>query len=70
MISISAMVTAVIILIVAGVIFGVLWWLIGYCGLPEPFNKASRVVLAVLAALIVIGVLLSLIPGAPPIFKP
>ncbi len=61
MISISAAVNAVVTLLIAGLIFGLLFWLINYVGLPEPFNKVARVVLAVLAVLVCIGVLLSLI---------
>jgi hypothetical protein len=49
---------------VAGVIFGLLWWLISYCGLPAPFDKVARVVLAIFAVLIVINVLLT-ITGHP-----
>ena len=60
MISLTAAVHAIVILIIAGLIFGLLWWLIGYCGLPEPFNKIARIILAILAVLVCIGVLLSL----------
>ncbi len=63
MISIGGAVTVIITLIVAGVIFWLLWWLIGYCGIPEPFNKVARVILAVLAVLVVIGVLLQFVGG-------
>jgi hypothetical protein len=68
MISLSAAVHAILILIIAGVIFGLLWWLIGYCGLPAPFDKVARVILAVLAVLVCIGVLLSL--AGYPVFAP
>lgn len=60
MISISAAVMVLVWLIVAGLIFWLLWWLIGYVGLPEPFNKVARVVLAVAAVLVCIAALLSL----------
>jgi hypothetical protein len=69
MISISAAVTVVLYLIIAGLIFGLLWWLIGYCGVPEPFNKVARVILAVLAVFVCIGILLSLV-GGQPVFRP
>lgn len=61
MISIEGAVMVIIYLIVGGLIFGLLWWLIDYCAIPEPFNKIARVVLAVLAVLVVIGILLSFI---------
>jgi uncharacterized membrane protein len=63
MLSISAAVSVVITLIVAGLIFWLLWWLIGYCGIPEPFNKVARVILAILAVLVVIGILLQFVGG-------
>ena len=69
MISISAAVTVVLYLIVAGLIFWLLWWLIGYCGIPEPFNKVARVILAILAVFVLIGILLSLV-GGQPLFRP
>lgn len=61
MIGIGTLVTAVVYLIVAGLIFWLLHWLIGYVGLPEPFHKIARIVLAVAAVLVVISVLLSLV---------
>ena len=46
-------------MLVAGRIFWLLWFLIGYIAPPEPFNKIARVILMVCAVLICIGVLLS-----------
>ena len=69
MISISAAVSVLLYLIIAGLIFFLLWWLVGYVGLPEPFNKVAHVVLAILAVFVCIGILLSLISGQP-LFKP
>lgn len=60
MISLSALISAIVYLIVAGLVFWLLWWLVNYCQLPEPFNKVARIVLAVFAVLVVIGILLSL----------
>lgn len=57
----QGMVQSVIYLIVAGLIFGLLWWLISYAGLPAPFDKVARVVLAILAVLLIINVLLTLV---------
>lgn len=67
MISIESAVMVIIYLIIGGLIFGLLWWLIEYCAIPEPFNKVVRVILAVLAILVVIGILLSFI--GHPIFR-
>lgn len=69
MISISAAVSVILYLIIAGLIFGLLWWLIAFCGLPEPFAKVARVILAILAVFVVIGILLSLVGGTP-MFRP
>lgn len=56
----SAIVGALLWLIILGVIFGLLWWLIQYVGLPEPFAKVANVVLAIAAVVLIINVLLSL----------
>ena len=69
MISLTALIHVVLVLIVVGIVCGLLWWLIGYCGLPAPFDKVARVIVAVFAVLVVIGVLLSLI-GGQEIFRP
>lgn len=69
MLSLQGLVTVVVYLIVAGLIMWLLWWLVDYVGLPEPFNKVARVILAILAVLVVIGILLSLVGGTP-IFRP
>jgi hypothetical protein len=50
----------VIWLVVMGVVFWLLWWLVGYCALPEPFNKICRIVLAIAAVIVIINVLMSL----------
>lgn len=68
MISLAAMVHIIIVLMIAGLILWLLNWLIGYCGVPEPFNKVARVVLAVLAVIVCIGVLLEL--AGYPVFRP
>jgi len=36
-------------IVIMGCIFAILWWLIDYVGLPEPFHKVARVILAVAA---------------------
>jgi len=37
--------------IVLGLVFYVLWWLIGVIGLPEPFNKVAIVLIALCAVI-------------------
>ena len=68
MISLSAAVTVILYLIIAGVIFWLLHWAIGYVGIPEPFNKVARVILVILAIFVVIGILLTMV-GGQPIFR-
>lgn len=63
--SIEALVHIVIYLLIVGGICWLLWWLIGYIGLPEPFNKIARVIIAVVAVLLCINLLLSLGGGTP-----
>lgn len=65
MISLSTAVTVVVYLVVAGLVFWLLWWLVNYIAPPEPFRKVANVVLAILAVLVVIGILLSLVNGKP-----
>lgn len=60
-IGIDALVSGVITLIVVGAICWLLWWLVGYVGVPEPFNKFARVFIAVVAVLFLIGWLLGLL---------
>lgn len=69
MISLSAALTLILYLVVGGLVFWLLWWLVGYCGLPQPFDKVARVILAVLAVLVLCSLLLSLVSGQP-VFRP
>ena len=69
MISLSAAVTFIVYILVAGLVFWLLNWLISYVGVPDPFAKFARVVLAILAVLVIIGALLSVVNGTP-IFRP
>jgi hypothetical protein len=43
--------------IVLGLVFYVLWWLIGVIGLPEPFNKVATVIIALVAVIILLSLL-------------
>ena len=51
-------------LIIIGICFWLFWWLIGYAGLPEPFAKVAKIVLALLAVFILVNFLLGLV-GTP-----
>lgn len=69
MISISMAVTVILTLIVAGLVFWLLNFLVDYVALGEPFTKVAKVILVVLAVFVCIGVLLSLL-GGQPMFRP
>lgn len=60
----SNVINGVLMIIVFGVIFALLFWLISYLKLPEPFEKVARVVLAIAAVILLINVLLSLVGKA------
>lgn len=59
MISASALLMLLVYIIVAGLVFYLLYWLIAQVGLPEPFDKVARVILALVAVIFLIGVLMS-----------
>lgn len=60
----AGIVHIIIWLIVAGLIFWLLSWLIAYVGLPEPFAKVAKVILAVAAVILIINALMSM-AGTP-----
>jgi len=67
MISGSALLSLFIQLVVAGLIFWVIWWGLGAAGIPEPFNKVIRVIVVVLVVIFLINLLLSL--GGHPLIR-
>ncbi len=60
-ISLSGVVQLFIYMLVAGLVFWLLYFLINYINPPEPFKKVALVILMVCAVLICIGVLLSFV---------
>lgn len=56
----SGLVNVLITLIVVGLICGLLWWLISYIGLPAPFDKVCRIVVALIAVIFICNALLAL----------
>jgi hypothetical protein len=56
MISMSLIVS----LVVAGLVFWILWWGLGAIGLPQPFDKIIRVILIVCVVLFLINLLLGI----------
>lgn len=60
----QALIMLVVTLIVVGVCFWLLLWLVDYCSPPEPFKKVLNVIIAIAAVLFVINALLGLIGKA------
>ena len=56
----EVLVESVVFIIVGGIIFGLLYWLVSVTKIPEPFAQVARVVLAVVGVLFLINILLSL----------
>lgn len=56
----SGLVESVVWVIAIGLCAWLLWWLIDFSGLPDPFRKVARVVVAVAAVLLLINVILGL----------
>ena len=54
------MLTLLIQLVIVGLIFYAVWWFIGYIGLPAPFDKIARVLVALVALIYVVTLLASL----------
>ena len=74
MINLQEVVGVVLLLLIAGAVFGLLFWLVSYVGGVFPgeggqlFVRVAKVVLVVLTVLFLIGILISLV-GGPPMFR-
>ena len=68
MIDMQGLMHIVLMILIVGGVCWLLWWLVGYIGLPEPFNKVARVIIAVIAVFFLINVLLSF-SGMTPIVR-
>lgn len=60
MISVTALVNLLLVLVIFGLIMWVLWWALGKLGLPEPFNKIATVVLVLITVVFLLNLLLNL----------
>lgn len=70
MIDLQQVVGIVLLILIAGAVFGLLFWLVNYIGgvIGEGgaiFVKLAKIVLVVLAVLFAIGILVSLVGGGP-----
>ncbi len=54
----DTLVNALIYLVVYGVVAGLLWWLVDFSSIPQPFAKVVKVLIALVAVILVIRLLL------------
>ena len=60
---VSSLLHFVVVIVILGLIFWLVWWFIGYVGLPEPFNKVARVIVGLVALIVAIDILLNVMGG-------
>lgn len=60
----QGLLSLLITLIVVGLICYLLWWFVGYIGLPAPFDKVARVIVALIALIFLLNVLFGMM-GTP-----
>ena len=65
----ESLVTLVIYVCVIGAVCWLLWWLVGFLGLPEPFAKIARGIIAVIGVILLISLLFQLLPSGFPTLK-
>ena len=58
--SLSGLLPLLVQLVVAALIFWLVLWFIGWCNLPEPFNKVVRIIAALVALIFLVNLLMSL----------
>lgn len=67
MIPLSGLLGLLVTLVLAGLVFWLIWWFIGYVALPEPFNKVARVIIGLVALIFLLNLLFGM--GGHPIFR-
>lgn len=60
--SIEGVFIAFIWLVVIGLMCYLLWWFVGFIGLPEPFAKVARVLVGLVAVIFLFYFLLAILP--------
>lgn len=61
--NVDSLLTTVIYLVVLGLIVWLLFWFIGYVGLPAPFDKVARVVIALVVLIVLVTFLMKFLPA-------
>lgn len=56
----EAVVHTLLYVVILGVVFWLLWWLVSYLAPPEPFAKVARAILAIAAVIVLISVLMGM----------
>lgn len=56
----EALISALIWIVGIGLICWLLWWFIGYVGLPEPFAKVARALIALVAVILLVRLILKM----------
>ena len=67
MIAGSTLISLLVMLVVAGLIFWLCLWFIGFIGLPDPFAKVAKVILGLVVFLFLLNLLFGL--GGHPLVK-
>ena len=67
MISGDMLLSLLVQLVIAGLIFWLVWWFVNYIAPPEPFNKVIRVILGLAVLVYLINILLGL--GGRPLLR-
>ena len=67
MIEVSSLLSLIVTLVIAGLIAYLLWWFVDFVGLPEPFAKVAKVVIALVVMIFLINILLGI--GGTPLFR-
>ena len=56
----SVILSVFIQIVVVALVCWLLWWLISYMGLPQPFDKVLRVLIAIVAVIFLINAILTI----------
>ncbi len=67
MIAGSSLLSLLIGLVVAGLIFWLVIWFVDYCGVPDPFNKVIKVICGLFVLIYLVNVLLGI--GGHPLIR-
>lgn len=63
----SNLLSVLVTIVIVGLILWLCWWFVSYIGLPQPFDKVARVLIALVALIFLINILLGFV--GQPLFK-